>query len=134
MLPEKDSGELFPYHLSFQAASRVLIWAILAGGAVIELLLAVRVWAQVTGRPVADGLLGLVFDLSGRLVGPFSGFEPSARTIKSTGILEISTLVAMEAYLLATIAAVVLVLLVRSLVGAIQRAREASSARSQIPA
>ena len=46
----------------------------------------------------------IAYGLAGDLAGPFRSFEPST-PIKDNGILEISTLVAIEAYLIATLIA-----------------------------
>jgi hypothetical protein len=87
-----------------------LILLVLLACLVVEGLLGVRLWAQLTSQPIDEGSLPFVFDTTGYLVSPFTEFEPSS-PIRETGILEISTLIAMQAYLIAA-AALVLVIMV----------------------
>jgi len=83
-------------------------------------VLALRVWLQMAGETDATGLLGLGYDASAVLVGPFKSFEPST-PIKDNGILEFSTLVAIEAYLIATLIALTLMFSARLAVFAAPR-------------
>lgn len=78
-------------------------------GLLVESLLAFRLWVQVTDRVIAGGLLAALFSLTTVLVSPFLSFEPSV-PIKTTGIVEIATLAAIDAYLIATVAGLVLVI------------------------
>lgn len=87
--------------IRFSAARSAL--TCLAVGLTIEALLGLRVWAQISNHSLHGGPLGLVFGLTDLLVQPFRSFEPS-QPIRETGIIEIATLVAMEAYLIGTLA------------------------------
>lgn len=86
---------------------RLMLLALL-GGAAIEALLGARLWAQLTAQSVDSGILLLVFDATEPLVSPFRGYEPSL-PIKQTGILELATLIAIQAYLIAAIALLLLI-------------------------
>jgi hypothetical protein len=88
---------------SAQALSRATWVTALLGTAIVGLL-ALRVWLQLMGETSQGGILGLGYDAAGFLAGPFRSFEPST-PIKDSGILEFSTLVAIEAYLIATLIA-----------------------------
>ena len=81
-----------------------LTWAVSILGGAIVALLALRVWLQLMGDTANGGVLGLAYSLSGTLASPFKSFEPST-PIRDNGILEFSTLVAIEAYLIATMLA-----------------------------
>lgn len=101
----------------------VLTWCVvLAGGAVIGLL-ALRIWLQLTGDTAAGGLTGLLYGLSGHLTAPFSAFEP-ATPVRDNGILEFSTLVALEAYLIATMVALTVLFSARLALLAVGRVAE----------
>jgi len=78
-----------------------LTWLVSIAGIVLIALLALRVWMQLMGETAAGGLMGLAYDASGVLASPFRSFEPTT-PIRDNGILEFSTLVAIEAYLIAT--------------------------------
>jgi hypothetical protein len=80
---------------------------LLAAGAAIEALLLLRLWAQLTDRDVQSGVWRLLFLASDLLVRPFRSFDPET-TLKQTGIFQVSTLVAIEAYLVGTAAALLL--------------------------
>ena len=75
----------------------------------IEGVLIFRLWAQLTTRVFTDGIPGFAYDLSEKLVAPFRSFEPEA-PVRSTGILDMSTVVAIEVYLVAAIGALALLL------------------------
>ena len=79
-------------------------WMVTLSGAIILTLLSMRVWFQLVGETQGGGARGLIYDLSGFLVGPFRKFEPTT-PIKDNGILEFSSLVAIEAYLIAMLVA-----------------------------
>jgi len=94
---------------------RVLGWAlfgVLLTGVAIEVALGVRVWSQITGNASPSGLAGLAYSASDTLVGPFRGYEPST-PLRTTSILEIASLVAMIAYMAATVVSLVVLTLVR---------------------
>ncbi len=95
-------------------------WMVALVGTAIIAVLALRVWLQLTGETDATGLLGLGYDASAVLVGPFQSFEPST-SVKDNGILEFSTLVAIEAYLIATLVALTLMFSARLAVFAAPR-------------
>jgi hypothetical protein len=105
-------------------------WLVAGTGTVIIGILALRVWLQLTGDTDAGGLLGFAYGLAGDLAGPFRSFEPST-PIKDNGILEFSTLVAIEAYLIATLIALTMLFSARLAVFAaprvVHRHRAASS-------
>ena len=79
-------------------------WLVTLSGAIILVLLSMRVWFQLVGQTQEGGTRGFIYDLSGVFVGPFHKFEPTT-PIKENGILEFSSLVAIEAYLIATLVA-----------------------------
>jgi hypothetical protein len=79
-------------------------WAVALVGTAIIAVLALRVWLQLTGDTTQTGFVGMAYDVSSMLVGPFRSFEPQS-TVKTSGILEFSSLVAIEAYLIATMMA-----------------------------
>jgi hypothetical protein len=109
----------------------VATWTVALVGTAIIALLALRVWLQLTGDTVNSGLIGLGYDMSGVLTGPFRHFEPSV-PIKDSGILEFSTLVAMEAYLIATMMAMTLLFSMRlTLFAAPRMVRVARSAHAR---
>jgi hypothetical protein len=91
-----------------------LLLLAMATGLLIEALLGVRLWAQLTSQPVNGGLLEAVFDVTKPLVSPFDKYEPS-RPIRETGILEIATLIAMQVALVATAVVMLIVVLVGAL-------------------
>ena len=76
-------------------------YAILAAIAIailIESLLAVRLWAELTSQDVTSGVLRSVYSLTNGLVEPFLPAE-SATSVRTTGIFEVATLTAIEVYL-----------------------------------
>ena len=79
-------------------------WIVTLSGTIILTLLSLRVWFQLVGETQEGGVRGFLYDLSGFFVGPFHKFEPTT-PIKDSGILEFSSLVAIEAYLIATLVA-----------------------------
>lgn len=99
-------------HLGSAQTLASATWMVALVGTAIIAVLALRVWLQLTGETDATGLLGLGYDASAVLVGPFKSFEPST-PIKDSGILEFSTLVAIEAYLIATLIALTLMFTAR---------------------
>jgi hypothetical protein len=109
--------DLGRYRLHFKqmSAQRMLArgtWLVLLLGSAIVALLVLRVWLQLTGDTSTGGLIGTAYDASGVLASPFKSFEPST-PMKTTGILEFSSLVAIEAYLIATMATLTLLLTLR---------------------
>jgi hypothetical protein len=92
-----------------------LTWFIILGGIVIEALLAVRLWAQLTSQAATEQPLSYVFSATDFLIGPFRSAE-TAQPIRETGVLEFSTLVAMEAYLAAAVGGMLLLFIAPRLV------------------
>ena len=79
-------------------------WIVTLSGSIALGLLGLRVWLQLVGETDRQGIVGTLYDLSGVLVSPFTKFEPTT-PIKDNGILEFSSLVAIEAYLIAMLVA-----------------------------
>jgi hypothetical protein len=73
-------------------------WIVTLSGTIILTLLSMRVWFQLMGE-TEGGAKGFIYDLSGIFASPFRKFEPTT-PIKENGILEFSSLVAIEAYLI----------------------------------
>src|SRR5690606_7823036 len=80
----------------------VATWMVALVGTLITVLLSLRIWLQLAGETGRGGFIGTAYDLSGTFVAPFSRFE-STTPIRDNGILEFSSLVALEAYLIATL-------------------------------
>jgi uncharacterized protein YggT (Ycf19 family) len=91
--------------LTARRVLRLSAWTVLAVALVIESLLLFRLWVQVTSQDAASGLTHFFYNLSGRLVEPFATFEVD-QPIRNTGIVDLSTLLALEVYLVAAICAV----------------------------
>jgi hypothetical protein len=71
--------------------------------------MALRIWIQVSARPVDTDSATVLFSVTRDLARPaelITGSPP----LQETGVIDITTLVAMEAYFIATLAAIVLVL------------------------
>jgi len=75
----------------------------------VEGLLAGRVFVQLAYEENVGGMAGDVLNLTDPLVAPFRDLEGTA-LLHDTGVVEFATLTAMEAVLIATIAAVVLLM------------------------
>jgi hypothetical protein len=94
-----------PPELRLVSPAMIEVWtgyailAALAVAAVIEGLLAVRLWAELTSQDVASGVIGSVYSLTNGLVAPFLPAD-SDTAIRSTGIFEVATLTAIEVYLI----------------------------------
>jgi len=83
--------------------------AIVGVAAAIEGLLAGRVFVQLAYEPTVNGIAGTVLELTDPIVAPFQDLEGTP-LLHDTGVVEFATLTAMEAVLVATIAAVVLLM------------------------
>ena len=83
----------------------------LVAGLVLEALLAVRLWGQLTGVKAEEGPMRLVYDYTDKLIEPFRSVEPTVST-RSEGVLEITTIEAMQWYLVAIIAGVILIIVI----------------------
>jgi hypothetical protein len=90
-------------------AHRALIPTIILAGLTVEALLLTRLWAQLTDR-AASGFLGIVFSVTDVMVSPFRSLEPY-QSARQTGVFELATLYAMEAYLIATLVSIAAVVL-----------------------
>lgn len=77
--------------------------AILLCGVLVEALLALRVWAQLTGRPIESQEMSLLFLVTRELASPLTLVTHEAPR-ETTGIVDFTVLVAMEAYLIGTLA------------------------------
>jgi hypothetical protein len=73
--------------------------AILLCGVLVEALLALRVWAQLTGRPIESEEMSLLFRVTRELASPLVLVTHEAPR-ETTGIVDFTVLVAMEAYLI----------------------------------
>ncbi|MGE0057383.1 MAG: hypothetical protein AB7T32_05325 [Dehalococcoidia bacterium] len=107
-------------HLGSAQSLAIATWMVALIGTALVAILALRVWLQLTGETDSTGLLGLGYSASAVLVGPFQSFEPST-PIENSGILDFSTLVAIEAYLIATLVALTLMFSARLAVFAAPR-------------
>jgi hypothetical protein len=85
---------------------------IIAAGVIIETSLSLRLWAQLTNR-AETGMLGTIMDATNRLASPFKSFVDQPAT-HGTGIFDVSTLAAIEAYLVGTLVLLFLVVLARN--------------------
>jgi hypothetical protein len=99
---------LRPYLLTFLAI------------ALIETVLGLRLWTQLTSQPLDNGWLSPLLSLSDHLVAPFRDFD-SNPPLKETGVLDISTLVAMNVYLVLGLAGIATGVLATVCIGAISR-------------
>jgi hypothetical protein len=121
-------GQVISVPGSLKLSSLKLSWprlphpalVIALAGAVVETLLGLRLWAQLSAQE-ASGLTAALFQLTDILVGPFRDVEPTA-TVKSTGIFELATLMAIEVYLIVTLAALCFVFATQGLYRAAGRA------------
>ena len=77
--------------------------AILLCGVLVEALLALRVWAQLTGRPIESEEMSLLFRVTRELASPLVLVTHEAPR-ETTGIVDFTVLVAMEAYLIGMLA------------------------------
>ncbi len=102
--------------LSFLAGGLHLPWVtmVFLTGFLIEAMLAGRLWLQLTNEDTdATGLKALLVSVTDFLVSPFKGYESTVLTERSSGVFEFSTLVAVEAYLIATLAIVLAIVGIR---------------------
>jgi hypothetical protein len=76
---------------------------VLLSGIFIEALLALRVWAQLAGKPIESGEMSLLFRVTRELAAPLVLVTHEAPR-ETTGIVDFTVLVAMEAYLILTLA------------------------------
>lgn len=122
--------------LSAVTLGRLTLYAI-AAGLVVQAVLLTRVWLQLVGDTDRGGVAGFAYGLSDTLVAPFHRFEPFPPT-QEQGILEFASLVAIEAYLVATMLVITVLLTLRlALLGGrtvVRHSRRRAAARiSSVP-
>jgi hypothetical protein len=78
----------------------------------VEVLLAFRAWVQLSGWQLDVGALRLLYDISTVLVAPFAGLQ-TQNEVSNVDVLEMSTMIASEAYLVLAIVAFAIGLFVR---------------------
>jgi hypothetical protein len=80
-------------------------------------LLAVRLWLQMSDPSGAgSGARGVLFSVTEVLVAPYRGHEPEVLPVASSAVFEFSTLLALQAYLVATLAIVLVIVAARLVV------------------
>jgi uncharacterized membrane protein YciS (DUF1049 family) len=112
----EGSTERLRLDLSFLAGGLHLPWVtmVFLTGFIIEAMLAGRLWLQLNNEDTdATGLKALLVSVTDLLVSPFSGYESTVLTERSSGVFEFSTLVAVEAYLIGTLAIVLAIVAIR---------------------
>jgi hypothetical protein len=93
-----------------------LVFIVVLAAIAIEAILAFRFWSQLNREMPEEGFQGWVFDVSSDLVSPFERLEP-VPSDKSTGIIEVATVAAMDAYLIGMLVLIFLIFLVSRVVG-----------------
>ena len=112
---ERQTEGLRP-DLSFLAGGLHLPWVtmVFLTGFIIEAMLAGRLWLQLNNEDAdATGLKAILISATDLLVAPFRGYESTVLTERSSGVFEFSTLVAVEAYLIGTLAIVLGIVAIR---------------------
>jgi hypothetical protein len=84
--------------------------------AVIEVMLGLRLWTQLTGRPIDSAWLAPLVALSDPLVAPFSDFDSNPPLIEGASVFDVSTVLAMNVYLIIALAGLITGLIVSGLV------------------
>jgi hypothetical protein len=84
----------------------------------IEAVLAFRLWAQLSGMALDAGSLRALYDTGGLLTSPFRSLDTGAS--QRNDILQLSTVIAVEAYVIGAVALFGLALLVRMAFRAIE--------------
>jgi len=112
--------------LPFQHISLAIVTVAVA----LEGVLAGRVFVQLAYEDNVDGLAGTVLDVTDPIVAPFRDLEGTA-LLHDTGVVEFATLTAMEAVLIATIVAVVLLMFWSEFLHMYRRIAEFFSERSE---
>lgn len=97
-----------------------LLLASIVTAAVVESLLVVRLWAQLTSQDIASGLLSRAYSLSGELVAPFQQYEGTT-PIRTSGILELATLTAIEVYLIGALVTVATLFILKQVLHLVAR-------------
>ena len=112
---KRQSERLRP-DLSFLTGALHLPWVtmVFLTGFIIEAMLAGRLWLQLNNEDAdATGLTALLISITDFLVAPFEGYGSTLVTERSSGVFDFSTLVAVEAYLLGTLAIVLAIVAIR---------------------
>ena len=112
---ERQTERLGP-DLSFLAGGLHLPWVtmVFLTGFIIEAMLVGRLWLQLNNQDAgATGLTALLISITDALVSPFRGYGSTLVTERSSGVFEFSTLVAVEAYLIGTLAIVLAIVAIR---------------------
>jgi hypothetical protein len=112
----EGQAERLRLDLSFLAGGLHLPWVtmVFLTGFLIEAMLAGRLWLQLNNEDAdATGLKALLVSVTDFLVSPFRGYESTVLTERSSGVFEFSTLVAVEAYLIGTLAIVLAIVAIR---------------------
>jgi hypothetical protein len=89
-----------------------IIASIVGFGLLVEGLLALRLWVQLTPSK-ESGIIGGLASLAGIFVAPFKTFDPSDVQTQAAGFFEFSTLLAAEVYLISFAVLVVAYLLLK---------------------
>jgi hypothetical protein len=130
-----NRGEGGRFHLVSAAALKswtgYLLLLTIAVAVAVEFLLAVRLWAQLTNQDIASGELGSVYSFTNDLVAPFLKYD-SVTPVRPTGILEVATLTAIEAYLVGALIAVVTLFILRQVFGLFAKHAERRRARTAL--
>jgi hypothetical protein len=79
------------------------VLTVLAGGLLVEALLAFRLWVQITGKPIESNSSLSLFSLTDDLIAPFQLLTGNA-PLKGAGVIDFTLLVAMEGYFVAMLA------------------------------
>ena len=87
---------------------------VFVAGFTIAALLAVRLWLQMGDPSTTDsGVRGFLLSVTAFLVSPYQSQDPEILASPTNGIFEFSTLVALQSYLIATLAIVVTIVAAR---------------------
>ena len=114
--------------LSFLQGRLRLPWVtmVFVLGFVIEAMLAVRLWLQMNdGGATTSGLESGLLSITDLLVSPFKDSDPSVARDQGSAFFEFATLVAVEAYLIGTLAIVLSIVAIRTAVFTIRKAAAA---------
>jgi len=112
--------------MPFQHVALAIVGAAIA----LEVTLTGRVFVQLAYEDNVDGLAGTVLTATDPIVAPFRDLEGTA-ILHDTGVVEFATLTAMEAVLVGTIAAVVLLMFWSEFLHMYRRVRDFFAERSE---
>jgi hypothetical protein len=99
---------------------------IILAGIAAEGLLILRLWAQVTSRPVDSGNLRFLFSITQDLASPF-GLITHEEPLQTSGIVDFTVLVAIEGYLIVTLALIAVCFFVNRSMSVVRRHRRGAS-------